>query len=257
MKSAPIIAHEMAHFTGRDTRYSTLVLPVYLGLGTSILLLTRHTDSQPGEEVGCYGCAFQLPMLLPILVMKLYLILFGLVDHSIGRSRELRADAIAANLMGKETFASALTKTVRSGEYFGEFMEQGLKPGQAAGEVSDNRFADFRGMMAQSAVRLNELEQQALAEKDNPMADHPALATRLRLLPDVKRAPQDTRSARELLVNANSWSSFLGYSESRRARGKQAPPPRRRRPTNSRGKEEWEDESTPTYHQVNPRRGYS
>lgn len=203
-----IIAHEMAHFSGRDTTYSSLFLPVYMGLGTSLELLGSNFDDQPGEDRGCAGCAFQLPMLLPVLVLKLYLFLFSLLDSSIRRVRERRADAIAAHVAGSQPFASGLKKAICAGTVFGEFMEKQFSKDPTVA-ASANYFAEFRSVMGESEARMEAIEQEAMAEKDDLTAHHPSLTTRLKSIPQVPWPTADERPARELLGDPEALEQEL------------------------------------------------
>lgn len=98
-----IIAHEMGHFTGKDTIFSIYIAPLYKGIRRIIGILGQYSDD---------STIIFLPMLPLILILKIYYNLYAKLESKISRQREKRADYIATLLYGKNNFCNALTKTI-------------------------------------------------------------------------------------------------------------------------------------------------
>ena len=103
-----IVAHEMAHFTGRDTRFSRRFLPIYRGI------------SQALERVQT-GSWVTLPSAH---LLAFFLECFAGAEAAIGRQREALADQVAARHAGAAPFASALTKLVLHAPDWYELVDQ-------------------------------------------------------------------------------------------------------------------------------------
>lgn len=98
-----IIAHEMGHFTGKDTIFSIYIAPLYKCIKRIIGILGQYSDD---------STIIFLPMLPLILILKIYYNLYAKLESKISRQREKRADYIATLLYGKNNFCNALTKTI-------------------------------------------------------------------------------------------------------------------------------------------------
>lgn len=168
-----ILAHEFAHFAGKDVLYSTVVAPAYRGLQAALATLS---STSAGGNVGAVLFVLRFPSFL---FLRDSLEYFATIDRTLQRGRELRADRVAAELYGKESFASALGKV------------------SVQSALIDKALADFRPSDPKSlfteldaaAGRDPELERSARealqAEVEGPFDSHPSYATRVAALPEL------------------------------------------------------------------------
>jgi len=189
-----ILAHEFAHFSGRDTLYSTVVSPVYRGITSSMQNLEEVTGGSSG---GATANVMKVLLLTPRLFLGIFLEYFATIDMILSRGRELRADWIAADLFGKTTFANALTKVVEIEYHFSECGEK------VALNCDDNFFDVFRRSLMGEKVKskLQEYRTKALSETQDELDSHPTLAVRLESLPDTKEIQPDSLTISENLRN--------------------------------------------------------
>lgn len=110
-----VIAHEMAHFTGKDTVFSVRVAPAYRSLKHWLTNLGSIAESD-GENSGWV----KLPNLLTIFLSAKVFIWFSKHLSRVDRVREARADMIGAICYGTNTFANALKKVKQVGTVFTE-----------------------------------------------------------------------------------------------------------------------------------------
>lgn len=94
-----VVGHELGHFRGEDTYYSTKFYPIYRGTQEALGNLLGSDDS----EVSI------LSMPVSCLLFH-FLEVFAKLENKFGRERELVADKAGAELTSKETMAKALTK---------------------------------------------------------------------------------------------------------------------------------------------------
>lgn len=198
-----IIAHEFAHFTGRDTLYSSFVSPVYVGTTTACEEMGSAIFGDEEESL-----LLSIPMLLPYAMLRAYLFLFQIIDATISRSRETRADLMATEICGKGIFSNALKKVVREGKVFGVMFSQSIPE-----ELKKNTYANyciaFRTFLLQKSDDLDQIEREVMAEDRKIYDRHPTLKKRLSYLPDIPDQFIDNRSARELLVNPKQYEQKL------------------------------------------------
>lgn len=166
-----VLAHELAHFTGNDTLYSHYFYPVYRG---SIHAL--HQLQELAHENEWY----QFVMALPTLLVTGYLQLFGSVEKNISRARELRADAVAAEVAGQNVTAQALAKAYAYGpldRVTYNWMVGWLKENNAFLNVP----AFFVEYMQHNHALLVET-LQAAAPMTHPLNSHPGFLERIHAL---------------------------------------------------------------------------
>jgi len=198
-----IIAHEFAHFTGRDTLYSSFVSPVYVGTTTAC---EEMGSAIFGEEQDSLLLA--IPMLLPYAMLRTYLFLFQIIDATISRSRETRADLMATEICGKGIFSNALKKVVRESKMFGVMFSQNI-PEELKKNTYVNYCNAYRAFLLQKSGDLDQIEREVIAEDGKISDRHPTLKKRLSYLPDIPDQFIDDRSARELLVNPEQYEQKL------------------------------------------------
>jgi Zn-dependent protease with chaperone function len=201
LEISSILAHEFAHFSGRDTLYSVIVSPVYRGIISSMESLGAVNEESGDSSVSNIT---QVLLLTSQLFLGVFLEYFATIDMILSRNRELRADWIAANTYGDETFSSALKKVIRIGNHYNENI---LK---IAIESDSNFFEIYSELLKKDKLKLHEYEKNALAEEEKEFDSHPTLTTRLDNLPDVRLQDVELQSItlkenmeRELSVKEN------------------------------------------------------
>jgi len=176
LELSSILVHEFAHFTGRDTLYSTIVSPVYRGITASMNELSGATEGGSSDNNTANLMKF---LLLPSQIfLGLFLQYFATIERILSRSRELRADWIAANLFGADIFSSALTKVITISQHFNDSYEN-------LALNSEIDFFDKHSKFLQSdPSKLEEYRKKALSLQEEDFDSHPSFATRLMNLPD-------------------------------------------------------------------------
>lgn len=170
-----ILAHEFAHFSGNDTAYSRFVVPIYKSLGSAINDIAG-VNANTGEGNNVTNL-MTLLLLIPMMFLKIFLTYFATIDNILSRSRELRADWIAASNFGSNNMSSGLTKVVQiSHHYSASFQNIGFN--------NSNYFEEYETLLAQDSAKLDEYKQTALLETEQEFDSHPSLSTRINNLPD-------------------------------------------------------------------------
>lgn len=175
-----IVAHELAHFAGSDTR-----------LG-GVLYHTR--TSLIGVAVGAEGSWLSRPFMA-------YAKAFLGMSAAVSRAQESQADRLAVELVGGEVFADALRDAVRASLVFDEFVRHEVEPIVEAGIMPEPLYEGFAAVLAK--VPLDAWEK-ADASTPHPYDSHPPLRERFALArrqPPSADAP-DRRPASALLVDA-------------------------------------------------------
>jgi Zn-dependent protease with chaperone function len=163
-----ILAHEFGHFTGRDTVYSKRFYPIYRGTADSLRGLYAHVTSEKA-----HGLA-SLPALA---VLGFFLQSFSVAESKISRDRELRADALAANITTAHEFASALLKVHAFSPYWDPTkrkMADTLKEGKQIVNASA-LYAAFAAAVSPE-ISISDLGATTQA---HPTDSHPPLKARL------------------------------------------------------------------------------
>lgn len=164
-----IIAHELAHFEGDDTKYSRHFYPVYRGSYGAINSLV-----ETGE--GCRGLA-----LLPaIAIFRMFINSFSVAEREIGRAREIRADAEATALCGPRALGTGLVKVHAFSAAWPVVQESSVDLLQR-GQMLTNMSMSFT-QTAQQAARPDVLDGIDDERMSHPTDTHPPLSKRLEAL---------------------------------------------------------------------------
>ena len=169
---ASVLAHEFAHFSGKDTLYSNRVLPVFRTI-SSVLDNLKFEGSGSSVEL-----IINVLLLVPRFCVLTFVRYFAAIDSLLTRARELRADLLAAETFGDQPFKSALAKLTRSLLFYHEKLVE-LKP-------SANLFEHLHHQMESCAVEVHELAAEETRRGENEFDSHPSLQTRLDSLPRVE-----------------------------------------------------------------------
>ena len=173
---AAVLAHELAHFSGRDTLYSILAAPVYRGLEVAVLSM-GGPGWRGGSATAAVVRALQLPASQLLLAMYWY---FHSLNMILSRKRELRADWIAAKCFGTESHVSALRKTSIAVPHYTEALT--TITWKAPGDLFDA----YKRLFLRAEA---ELVARPLPESDEDVSEfssHPSTRTRIQSLPDFR-----------------------------------------------------------------------
>ncbi|MBM3252790.1 MAG: hypothetical protein FJZ16_00865 [Candidatus Omnitrophica bacterium] len=188
-----VLAHEFAHFSGRDTMYSTIVSPVYRGITASMNEISGATEGSSSDNNAAN--LMQLLLLPSQIFLGLFLQYFATIEKILSRSLELRADWIAANLFGANNFSSALTKVTTIQQHFDE----------SSLDLAINSEKDFFNkhsqLLWQNSYKLEEYRKKELSIKEEDFDSHPCFSVRLLNLPDNTKENLEYLSESQNLKN--------------------------------------------------------
>jgi Zn-dependent protease with chaperone function len=166
-----VVAHELGHFRGWDTRFSAVFYPVYRGAVTSLVEL--------GEEVG-EGIS-GLPLLPAYMVLGLFLDSFSEAEARLSRTRELAADRVSVEAVGPQVTATALVKIHGFSRYWRRalaVMREHIRESRTDLNVG-RFFAEAAEEGKDSLWMRKDLDQE---EPLHPTDSHPPLSQRLAAL---------------------------------------------------------------------------
>lgn len=208
-----ILSHEFAHFTGRDTLYSSMVLPVYAGSLTAAREMANAIENS--EREGGTAQLLSLPLFLPKLALEGYLKAFHGINMKISRLREKRADTLAALTCGSQAFSSALKKTASLGTVYMSIAPPSIIDALKEKKAFINFYDSFRQKLPELSTFVSECEEKMLAEPEVPFASHPVLSTRLNYLPTVPDRFDDHALCSGLFQNLDEYERELtnGYTQ--------------------------------------------
>lgn len=168
-----ILAHEFAHFSGRDTLYSIWVAQIYRGLGESIGRLQQIMS----RSSGTLGLVMNILLLPSLLFLGVFHEFFASIDAILSRTRELRADWIAAMHYGRDAFVASMQKVVQYSTHFAKHQNE-----LTFAETS-SIFAQHRLLAHRDEDELNTYLDNAMAAAEQEFASHPTLRMRIGSVP--------------------------------------------------------------------------
>jgi Zn-dependent protease with chaperone function len=196
-----ILTHEFAHFTGNDTVFSLRVLPVYISTNTSISYMKEKIESS--------SFPMAIALSIPLAILKSYVFIFRRIDMYISRSREKRADWIAAKICGTEVFSSALKKVIGISEFFQyTSIEDNIQI------LKDNKqyvnyYKFFRDKYCYKPEYYSKFISKAFNVMEDANSSHPTLKTRLNYLPIVQNSNNEKKSSISLFENLEIYEKEL------------------------------------------------
>ncbi len=190
------LAHELAHFAGGDVQRGRIVNDAFRRIGLMRAVLERG--------------GFLLTWVNPIWwYVRGYGSLLRRGAGRIRRAQEVRADALAASIVGVETYARALVKTAALGLCFGRMAPGVLIRAAEEKRGIDNFYREFGEVLdGLSAVGRRRLVRDVLRQQPQGPTDHPALRDRLESL-GIRRPARDDAEA----VRANGVVGDLDQVE--------------------------------------------
>ena len=172
-----VIAHELGHFKGADTKFSLKFYPIYQGALDSL-----HSVAQAGHG----------GLIPAIYMLAFFLRCFAGAENKISREREIAADAVAAEAVGALNIAAALVKTAAftsMWDHLTVVMQDSLKKGTITFDGKELDAQRFFSNVSNVFVYMvaNNAEPKTLEGLDakiipHPTDSHPPLSVRLAAL---------------------------------------------------------------------------
>lgn len=165
-----VVAHELAHFRGDDTRYSVEFYPIY----------RRAGDALSAIDAGNAGISRMIGILPAAITLSYFVSRFAIAERQIGRKREFEADRVAALETGGEKVAGALLKTAAFAPLWQSVQNSAMRAVRE-GKYFPNLSAVFVGQVAGSSS--TDLVKTALSSDiPHPVDTHPPLSERIKAL---------------------------------------------------------------------------
>jgi len=195
-----ILAHELAHFTGKDEVFSATVIPAYTKLARSIQVMSAILGAAPSgsghrRNPGWLG----VPLIFPWFLLNLYWTAFHRLNVRISRTRERRADVMAALACGSTSLSSALRKVAALRRLFPDIFKKTFADRVRWGLT----FANYCQLFRDAVPGLEEaVEAPGNSPPDSSELDeaHPPLPERLAYIPATAEIFQDNGPAREIMA---------------------------------------------------------
>jgi len=215
-----LLAHELAHFRGKDVAFTERFIPSFLTLRNAIETLTPDNSPAAWWSV--------LPKLPALLLMQSIAVVMAVAVARIRRARELEADRVGAEIESPEAFARALVKfslLMILWQPFRAANARYLATGRARSNICSDFIESSRLLLA--TAEGDHLRGVVLSSRlKHPTDVHPPLADRIRALgldPDLvldeslsELAPPTNMSTQsgelETAITAleNDWMSIPG-----------------------------------------------
>ncbi|HEV2638374.1 MAG TPA: M48 family metalloprotease [Actinocrinis sp.] len=187
-----VLAHELGHYTNRDTRLGGLVQRGRV----SVLTAAHFTSDQNAVIAGLF---------------QSYAKLYFSVSESISRRQEFAADVYAARVAGRANAAAALREIPALDQAFAFYLSRYASAGTKLGLLPrpQDLLAGFGALLADPArkAELDEIRAKPQDDQAGKYDSHPPLGQRIaaiEALPDDGRplAAPDERRAISLLLNS-------------------------------------------------------
>ncbi|MBK8869637.1 MAG: M48 family metallopeptidase [Elusimicrobia bacterium] len=204
-----VIAHELGHFRGSDTKFSAKFYPIYRGLDVSLVNLAYVVIRK-----GKYGFVLKPAQLL----LEYFFQVFAYAERGLGRARELMADRCAAELMGAETLGVVLVKIQAYSGLWGEIEK--IIEKAASDDRDTNNLCFFYSDVVRERKSLTLIDKMPINPFAHPTDTHPPLADRLKaqgldldqLKTKVLEIPHLENSAMHLFGDYKSLEKRLGQA---------------------------------------------
>ncbi|MFC0210903.1 M48 family metallopeptidase [Paenibacillus chartarius] len=200
-----IVSHELAHFTGWDTKFSKKIAPVYQGAMTML----KRIDYGINTDRSDLASFMMVPSLIPTVIVRYYLKWFHNHMVAISRAREYRADAWAAQTCGTATYMSSLEKMHSNPIIFERVSYGDLTGRYKEGRGIINYFQVFR--QYSDSLRGEVAQELQFARSKISSADdtHPTLTERLNNLPVCEGKSVSSDPAYVLLKHIEEYERVL------------------------------------------------
>jgi Zn-dependent protease with chaperone function len=167
-----VIAHELGHYKGADTKFSKRFFPIYRG---TIQAMSGIMSGR--SEKGSAADLVRLPVFV---VLSYFLDSFSVAENEISRDRELAADDEASNAVSAKSMATALIK-VHAYSSIWPAVKNHMKELLGQGQMLKNASSFFATIAFQipEADVFGEVSQEGPV---HPTDTHPPLSVRLKSL---------------------------------------------------------------------------
>ncbi len=203
-----VLAHEMGHFFGGDTRLGPFIYKTRGSLGRTIVNLARAANS--AAEV--HGAA-QLLFVVILAPFRWFGTAFMRITQAISRAQELSADRVAARCAGVAPLVAGLKKTHAGALAHQLYLRNELLPIVEDGRLPPVGEGFSRFMRTQLVTKiLDDVVAGELAEgQGDPYDSHPPLRERIAALDRFDGAAHtyDDRPSIELVANADAIERAL------------------------------------------------
>ncbi|MGY0231680.1 M48 family metallopeptidase [Longispora urticae] len=176
-----VLAHELGHYSGSDTRLSGVT---YLGRETLIQIGSRFSRWNPVNWL-----------------LRGYFRLYLLVTRAISRRQELLADEFSARVAGRDTAIAALREIPVADAAFDTYLRHYVSWAAEHGYAPTDVMGGFREFLAARPDQLEKVRAQPAPEERSRWDSHPPFAERIRLLAAFESPYRmaDTRPATALV----------------------------------------------------------
>lgn len=200
-----VLAHEMGHFYGGDTRLGPWIYKTRGALARTVANLQRARNSVDHWIVYLFSIV-QAPF-------RWFLIGFLRVSQAISRAQEYSADAVAVRAEGRRALIDGLKKTHAAALAHPVYMNSEVLPLLARGRLPEvgAGFTQFLTVEKMTKALDDALAHELAEGQSDPYDSHPPLRERIDAASalDGPTKPADARGAVELLGGAEAIESKL------------------------------------------------
>ncbi|MBX3154792.1 MAG: M48 family metallopeptidase [Deltaproteobacteria bacterium] len=200
-----VLAHEMGHFYGGDTKLGPFIYKTRSGLIRTVVNLTRAQHSV--SEAGAYSLIFtvvQAPF-------RGFLVAYLRLSQAISRAQEISADEVAVRAEGKRALIGGLKKSHAAALAHHLYMNNEVAPLVDAGHLPEVGDGFSRYLKTEAVARLQDsvVEHELAEGEHDPYDSHPPLRDRITAADalDVPDREPDTRPAIELVRDPEAIES--------------------------------------------------
>jgi Zn-dependent protease with chaperone function len=161
-----IIGHELGHFRGLDTAYSKAFAPVYAGGVTSLQALSQAMSGWRG-----------IAMLPAFKMLEAFFVSFAESESTIGRTRELEADAAGVEASSAAALGSSLLKLERTAGSWDLVFDDAVRAARSTTPTPN--LADAFVARARAVLPLGPVVDGPERRITHPFDTHPPVADRL------------------------------------------------------------------------------
>ncbi len=167
-----VIGHELGHFIGLDTRFSTQFYPIYRGISEAM-------EGMQSLSSGENDSSAMILSLIPAMgILGFFLSAFSIAENKISRERELAADKIGAKISDAPALATALLKLHAFSDCWLEIQKKNAEMLQEDGSYIPNQSLTFQSL-AQKIANPDLFKSLNDTCTSHPTDSHPPLSIRL------------------------------------------------------------------------------
>lgn len=171
-QSLAVIAHEIAHFSGEDTKFSIKFFPIFHD--------TRKSIEEVGNAISQFG-ATGIAALPALAMLNHFLESFALIESEISRQCEKEADLKAANLVGHQNMIEALALTHYLSLAWANCDNALYELLREEGKIANNIMSVFPRFIERDQV-VNNVFKLINSHTTHPFHSHPSLQYRIEYL---------------------------------------------------------------------------